>query len=54
MKLKSVIVVPSKNKRDLFSKVQTQKNATKSKVKKVSKNLRQRKAEKQRKDKLNW
>jgi hypothetical protein len=43
MKLKSIIVVPKKNKRDLFSKVQSDKN-TKSRVKKTLKRLRQGKA----------
>jgi len=46
MKLKSVVVVPSKNKCDLFSKTQSENN--KSRVKKILKKLRKRK-----KDRLN-
>ena len=34
MKLKSVIVIPAKNKRNLFSKVQAKNDKTKSKVEK--------------------
>ena len=33
MKLKSVVVVPTKNKQDLFSTVETKTNATKLKMK---------------------
>ena len=50
MKLKSVVVVPSKNKCDLFSKMQPEKN--KSRVKKILKKLGKRKAAKQKIDQL--
>ena len=50
MKLKSVVVVPSKNKCNLFSKPQPEKN--KSRVKKILKKVRKRKAAIQRKEDL--
>ena len=62
MKLKSVIVVPPSNKRDLFTncnisnvgKVKPKKNVTKSKVKKALKKIRKQKTARQTKGQINW